>query len=335
MFFCLLFLCVSVTNVKAAETSSSESASQTYVKVTSAQTDYSGTYLIVYETGSVAFNGSLSKIDIVENIKSVTINNEEIKGNYKDCTFEITAMTEGYSIKSASGQYIGTSSDKNSLVTSTSALLNTISIESDGSATIKSSSGAFLRYNKTSNQNRFRYYKSGSYTNQEAIALYKMLETYEGFSDCEVKGSLNLTYNPAENGSNLEFTNVSMRLGIASLSSLTYEAMSAENSSLEFGVYFTKGTTINPTSSKVKSVICTPVKVGDNYQFAVVIEGIPSDQLGTKVSALAYVKIGTKVYFSESAKVCSVQDIASDYISNYSTDAAIIPHLEALEKLCK
>ena len=38
------------------------------------------------------------------------------------------------------------------------------------------SGGAYLRYNAASNQNRFRYYKSSSYSGQKAIALYKLSE---------------------------------------------------------------------------------------------------------------------------------------------------------------
>ena len=76
-------------------------------------------------------------------------------------------------IQSASGYYIGATSNSNGLNTSKeTAYTNSISVNED-EATIESSGGAYLRYNAASNQNRFRYYKSSSYTGQKAIHLYK------------------------------------------------------------------------------------------------------------------------------------------------------------------
>lgn len=67
---------------------------------------------------------------------------------------------------------IGQTSDTNGL-SADAENTNTLSIEEDGNADIVSSGGAYLRYNSASNQLRFRYYKSSSYTGQEAIQLYK------------------------------------------------------------------------------------------------------------------------------------------------------------------
>jgi len=50
---------------------------------------------------------------------------------------------------------------------------NTTITFADDNADIVSSGGAYLRYNSASNQIRFRYYKSSSYTGQKAIQLYK------------------------------------------------------------------------------------------------------------------------------------------------------------------
>lgn len=133
-----------------------------------------GEYLIVYETGSVAFDGSLPTLDAVGNTISVTISDSKIA--YSNATeaakFTIVAKTGGYSIKSASNLYIGQTSDANGLATSeTDDYANAISI-SGGNADIICSS-AHLRYNNASNQTRFRYYKSTSYSDQKAIQLYK------------------------------------------------------------------------------------------------------------------------------------------------------------------
>lgn len=145
-----------------------------YEKVTSTSDVTAGDYLIVYETGNLAFNGGLETLDATSNTISVTINNSKIVSNSTTdaAKFTLAAVTGGFSIKSASDYYVGRTSDSNGMNTSTStAYANTITISS-GDADIVSS-GAYLRYNKTSGQERFRYFKSSTYTSQEAVQLYK------------------------------------------------------------------------------------------------------------------------------------------------------------------
>ena len=156
---------------------------QTYVyqKVTSAPSDWSGDYLIVYEAGNVAFNGGLSKLDAASNNISVNISNGEIEANTTTnaAKFTIAKYEGGYSIKSASEYYIGATSDANSLNATRSELVNTISWE-DGSPKIVGAKGAVLRYNAAVNNYRFRFFKSTTYTGQKAIALYKYTEGGSG-----------------------------------------------------------------------------------------------------------------------------------------------------------
>lgn len=148
-----------------------------FVKVTTAPTDWSGTYLIVYEAGSAAFDGELTTLDASSNYQSVTITNNEIiaDGNMTDIAFEIAKSGTSYTIKSKSGYFIGNTANSNKLNSSTStAYTNTITLNSDGSAHIVGSGNSVLRYNATSGQDRFRYFKSSTYTNQKAIHLYKL-----------------------------------------------------------------------------------------------------------------------------------------------------------------
>lgn len=149
-----------------------------YEKVTSAPDDWSGEYLIVYEDGSVAFDGSLTTLDGISNTIAVTITDNKIEAtNTKASQFVIAKSGDNYTVQSASGLYIGRSTDSNELDESTTtAYTNTITINSDGSVNIIGSGGAYLRFNASSNQLRFRYYKSSTYTNQKAIALYKLVE---------------------------------------------------------------------------------------------------------------------------------------------------------------
>ena len=145
-----------------------------YDKVTEALDDYSGEFLIVYEAGNKAFNGGLSTLDATSNGIAVTINNNTIESNQTTdaAKFTIAAINDAYSIKSASGKYIGRTENENDLDESTSTIYtNTISINNDKSINIIGSGSAYLRYN--TDGSRFRYYKSSTYSSQQVIALYK------------------------------------------------------------------------------------------------------------------------------------------------------------------
>ena len=145
----------------------------TYAKVTSTADLTDGTYLIVYEAGNLAFDGSLATLDASGNTFAVTIENSTITTADDTQAFTID-MTAG-TIKSASGFYIGQTTDANGMKTSADdAYVNTISIDDEGNAVIVASGKPYLRYNANSGQERFRYFKSSTYTNQKAIALYKL-----------------------------------------------------------------------------------------------------------------------------------------------------------------
>lgn len=170
-FFRVLTLCL-VTLVS----SGAWATVQTYQKVTSAPTDWSGEYLIVYEAGNCAMNGSLTTLDAVSNTQAVTIKDNAI--SLDDAySFTIASMEGGYSIQAKSGKYIGNAANSNALTSSDHAMVNTLSLFADGDVLIVGEGGAYLRFNSASNQNRFRYYKSSSYTSQKAIHLYKKTST--------------------------------------------------------------------------------------------------------------------------------------------------------------
>lgn len=201
---------VAVVNIPAEDTSvlawatlygvDSESAEENYLYSASTGTTYTklasgaevkaGKYLIVYEvpasSGSplrdasssvLAFDGSRtgtgdSKLDAISNNVTLSADNGSVTTE-DEIYFTITPLTEGgFSIRSASGYYIGTTSDANSLISSTETVYtNYIEVDDEG-ANIMSDKGAYLRFNSSSNQDRFRYYKSSTYTAQKAIQLY-------------------------------------------------------------------------------------------------------------------------------------------------------------------
>jgi uncharacterized repeat protein (TIGR02543 family) len=152
-----------------------------YVKVTSTSDIKNGKYLIVYETGGLAFNGGLETLDATSNTIGVEINTT---GDYKTIAIsENTTAAEftiasldggGYSIKSASGKYIDRTSGTSGggfNTTESNPKAHTLSIDNDGNFADKASAStaSYLKYNSSSGQYRFRYYTSG----QQAIQLYK------------------------------------------------------------------------------------------------------------------------------------------------------------------
>ena len=147
-----------------------------YVKVTNDEDLTDGKYLIVYENGSVAFNGALETLDATSNTIEVQIADNQILSDEvtESAYFEIAFGQSGSTIKSASGYFIGIDAYDNGLKSSkTKERTNLISIDEDKNAAItvpiSESNVMSLRYNKSAGQTRFRYFKSG----QEPIALYK------------------------------------------------------------------------------------------------------------------------------------------------------------------
>ncbi len=184
-----------------------------YVKVTSNDQLTSGIYLIVYEDGSLAFDGGLETLDAVGNSIEVEISDNVIPASTEVDAAAFTYDALAGTLKSASGYYIGQTSDANGLKASqTTVYANTISIDDDGNADVVSQGGAYLRYNATSGQTRFRYFKSDTYTSQKAIQLYKKggeivptLDAPEIEGDTPFEGSTTVTIT-AEEGAAIYYT---------------------------------------------------------------------------------------------------------------------------------
>lgn len=149
-----------------------------YVKVTSAPSDWSGEYLLVYEnstTSGYVWTG----VDAANCYQEAAITNSTIE-NSGFVTITIAPMAEGYSIRVNSGtndgKYIYGQSGSNVIKFGTSATLNTLEFESDWVKIISNTS--VMRFNNASGNMRFRYYKEASYlnTNIEPIQLYKKTE---------------------------------------------------------------------------------------------------------------------------------------------------------------
>lgn len=155
-----------------------------YVKVTTEPSDWSGTYLFVYESTTMALDGSLDKLDARNNGVSVTM---EIDGSILVTTeteqyeFVISKMEDNtYSIKTSSDKYIGATKGKNSLLVGDEAMANTITLYPNTEDKLVDiiCNNMYLRYNGSS-EKRFRYYKESS-SGMKQLVLYRKVKSTKG-----------------------------------------------------------------------------------------------------------------------------------------------------------
>ncbi len=171
-----MFVAYSFTKIAGPET---EAPAAEWVKVTEAPADWSGKYLIVYEEGGMALNGALgADLDSASNGVAVTIADGKIADSADMAAIAVTiaAVEGGYSLQLADGNYIGNGTTSNKLYVDSEPYANTIALSDDDGVLITGSAGTVLRYNATSGQERFRFFKSSTYTSQKPIALYKLAE---------------------------------------------------------------------------------------------------------------------------------------------------------------
>ncbi len=169
-------------SVTPALTAHAANAEKTYTKVTSAQTDWSGNYIIVYEKVDTKANTTtpyvFTGVDSATGGSETTTLQED--GSIKMAPIAyvgiaaLTGTNAGkYSIKivggTNDGKYIGHSASSNGMNVGETADTNSISIDDNSNVTITGASNATLKFNDAANQMRFRYYVFG----QQAIQLYK------------------------------------------------------------------------------------------------------------------------------------------------------------------
>ena len=148
---------------------------QTYKKVTSEPTDWSGEYLIVYESSSTS-GYVWSGVDANSNYKTATISSGTITKPADAVSVTIASMTGGYSIQvnggTNNGKYISGTKDSNTTNFNAIAAANTLSYSSG--VDIASNTSHFV-FNSTSGTTRYRYYKSATYSG----SAYKRPQLYK------------------------------------------------------------------------------------------------------------------------------------------------------------
>lgn len=160
-------------NVTVMATFVQGSANGNFVKVTSAPADWSGEYILVYEQ-SATTGYVWTGVDATNAYVSKTISDNTIEDN-AFVTVTIAPMAGGYSIKvnggTNNGKYIYGTSGSNKINFGSNPSLNTLSYESNSVKIVSNTS--VMRFNNSSGQNRFRYFQSSTYNNQQPVQLYK------------------------------------------------------------------------------------------------------------------------------------------------------------------
>ena len=194
-------------------------------KVTAAPQDWSGEYLLVYEDGGFAFDGSLANPDAVNDYKTVTLDNGKATAP-AGISVTLEKVEGGYVMKTASGMYVYASSDKNMLSASANKDTAakhpiTLSVLEDGSTDIVCEN-AHMRFNNASNQMRFRFYNSAKYTNQQPVALYTLAA--DPYADIDKKYSVYEKVDSVSAGDTVVIYNAGNGMAMASETSGFYLA---------------------------------------------------------------------------------------------------------------
>ena len=160
-----------------------------YTKITSVDDIVDGKYVLVYEetvndvTTYYAFNGKDESKGYNTNTKVAS------NGSFDTVKLNITKNSDGtYYLQvnggDNNGKYIDmTNSEKNGLefndITETYSPKQTITFDETYGLLIKGTSGGAIRFNTTSGQNRFRYFKTATYTDSEKVGIYKPVSLYK------------------------------------------------------------------------------------------------------------------------------------------------------------
>ena len=140
-----------------------------FVKVTSTSDLVSGKYLIVNETASVAMTDA---VDETGNKIAVTISSDKIAATTETRAVAFTFTATNGAFKGANGKYLAHSGSTNCIKPSDDPSENTVTF-SEGNALITAPDNYFIQYNKSSGQERFRYYKNAQ--GDGAVQLYKLI----------------------------------------------------------------------------------------------------------------------------------------------------------------
>ena len=237
---------VDMTGIEVEEPEEPEQpdATKYYEKVTSALVDWSGKYLIVYESeeNAYVFNGK----DAVNGYVSATISENKIAStsDIDDVAVIVEPMSGGYAIKTSAG-YIYGDSGANRLSFDANKKLNTIEYSSNE---VTITSGRVLRFNSASNQMRFRYYTSGT---QASIQLYRLVAGAEGGETPE-PGEPEIPVEPTLTPRNLTFSAATATATVGQ--AFTAPTLDGEKTGVTYSSSNTAVATVNASTGAVTLV---------------------------------------------------------------------------------
>ncbi len=148
-----------------------------YKKLTAIPEDIDGKYVIAYE--NLALNSSLEcSLDQRNNFVEIQTDGDSITTDVSSVYFTFESVPndpDRFYVRTPEGRYVYSSStDKNQITLSSSATAACYLKMVGSDIVLFSDNGSALRYN--SGDTWFRFYKPSTYTNQKAIALYKLTE---------------------------------------------------------------------------------------------------------------------------------------------------------------
>ena len=141
-----------------------------FVKVTAAADLEDGLYLIVNEKAGVALKDA---VDETSNGLAVTISGGTVEATAEVKAVAFTFTASNGAFQGGNGKYLAHSGTRNSINPTDEPSANTVTFDA-GNAVITAEDAYFIQYNKSSGQERFRYFKNAQ-TDGE-VQLYKLSE---------------------------------------------------------------------------------------------------------------------------------------------------------------
>ena len=295
-----------------------------FEKVTNNLEDWSGTYLITYNDKS-CFDGSLIELDNPNNTHNIVVENNTITGEeYLNYTFTFEKNGDNYSVKSKSGYYIGFTSTKNGFMSNKETKYD-IDISYDSRIKIIAKpNNQELKFNNSTDQNRFRFYASG----QKTIDVYKLKEKTTNYTITDASIRYGATIPSAAYDTNANY-------GLLVTSGTKLDALIASNESIE-SLYsiadvnkdnkvskeeFISALDINLEIETTDYNSLTPVKTdangkadenGEYYQFGINFTSA-LNHIDTKLCAIAYMEINGEIFITKETNY-SLRTLAQKYI---------------------